>query len=233
MQLQIWSDIACPWCWVGKKHIETAIARFDQSVEVHWRAFELNPQAPTTSPQKVDYVARLASKYGMGRADAQAFIDRMTQAGRQVGVDFRFDRIRPCNTFNAHRLLAWAHKAGHQMALKERMFEAYMSLGLDLNDNATLSQLASQAGLPADDAAAVLRNGSFADEVRAEQAEARRLGITGVPFFVFGPGIAASGAQPPEVLHNALVHTHSAQMAQSTAASAEPAGDTCGVDGCD
>lgn len=233
MQLQIWSDIACPWCWVGKKHMEAAMASFDGDVQVVWRAFELNPHAPATSPESVDYAERLASKYGMSRQDAQGFIDRMTQAGRNVGAEFRFDRIRPGNTFNAHRLLAWAHGLGRQDALKERMFKAYMNEGRDLNDTATLSRLAADVGLDADDAAAVLTNGSFADAVRADQADARELGITGVPFFVFGPGIAASGAQPPDVLRDALEHAHKIHGAADTAAAADAAAGSCGVDGCD
>ncbi len=236
MQLQIWSDIACPWCWVGKKNLEAALAQFDHPAQVVWRAFELNPEAPATPPQPVDYVGRLASKYGMGRQDAQAFIDRMTQAGKSVGVDFRFDRIRPCNTFQAHRLLAWAHTLGpgRQDALKERFFEAYMHQGLDLNDPDTLSRLASEVGLDADAATAVLGDGSFADEVRADQTTARALGITGVPFFVFGPGIAASGAQPPATLLDALKQAHKLQTTEAAASSTvDGAPGVCGVDGCD
>lgn len=233
MKIEIWSDIACPWCWVGKKHIEAALAGFGAEVQVVWRAFELNPLAPTTPAHPVDYVGRLASKYGMGRRDAQAFIDRMTLAGRACGIDFRFDRIRPCNTFNAHRLLAWANMSGHQDALKERLFQAYMNEGMDLNDAPTLRTLAVEVGLDADDAAAVLATDAFRDAVRADEASAQQLGITGAPFFVFGPGVVASGAQPPEKLRNALVHAHSLQVPEQTSAStAEPAPGTCGVDGC-
>ena len=213
MKIEVWSDVACPWCWVGKKHLEKALADFDTETEVTWRAFELNPQAPATSSEPVDYAARLAAKYRMDRRDAQAFIDRMTEAGRQAGIVFRFDRIRPCNTFKAHQLLAWADSLGHQDALKERLFLAYMNEGHDLNNTTTLGALAAEAGLDTDQAVAVLANGDYADHVRADQGRARELGITGVPFFVLGPGIAASGAQPPDVLLRALSRARDLQSA--------------------
>lgn len=233
MELQVWSDIACPWCWVGKKHLEAALTELGNDVEVVWRAFELNPAAPATPPRAVDYAERLAAKYGMGRPQAQAFIDRMTQAGAEAGVDMRFDRIRPCNTFNAHRLLAWARSLGHQDALKERLFKAYLNEGLDLSDVNTLSRLASKVGLDLDDAAAVLGTDAFSDDVRSDQAEARRLGIQGVPFFYFGPGIVASGAQPPEVLRGAYLEAQRRQAAESNTSPADSAAPVCGVDGCD
>ncbi|MEM9598291.1 MAG: DsbA family oxidoreductase [Acidobacteriota bacterium] len=233
MEIQIWSDIACPWCWVGKKHIEIALADFDPKVRVVWRAFELNPQAPTTSSGPVDYAQRLADKYRMGRRDAQGFIDRMTQAGRDVGVDMRFDRIRPCNTFNAHRLLAWAHDLGDRGALKEHLFAAYLSEGRDLNDAGTLGQLVSEAGLDGEQAVKVLADGSFGDEVRGDQAEAQRLGITGVPFFVFGHGLTASGAQTPAVLRRALIEALSRHAAESSSSSTDGSSPAaCDVDGC-
>ncbi|MEO1368061.1 MAG: DsbA family oxidoreductase [Acidobacteriota bacterium] len=204
VELRIWSDIACPWCWVGKKHLEQALADFEGDVRVHWHAFELNPQAPPTSTEPVDYAERLAAKYGMGLPDARAFIDRMTQAGRDAGVEMRFDRIRPCNTFDAHRLLAWARAEGRQDALKERFFAAYLAEGRDLNDAATLSALAADVGLDPAQASSIVGGEAFGREVRADQALARRLGINGVPFFVFGHGLAASGAQPPATLLDAL-----------------------------
>lgn len=232
MDIQVWSDIACPWCWVGKKHLEMALKGFEDDIEVTWRAFELNPAAPATPTRAVDYAERLAAKYGMARTQAQGFIDRMTQAGAAVGVDMRFDRIRPCNTFNAHRLLAWARSLDHQNSLKDRLFKAYLNEGLDLNDVSTLSRLASKVGLDMDDAAAVLGTDAFGEEVRSDQAEARRLGIQGVPFFVFGPGIVASGAQPPEVLRGAFLEAQRRQAAEQDASTVDAA-PVCGVDGCD
>ncbi|MEM1178445.1 MAG: DsbA family oxidoreductase [Acidobacteriota bacterium] len=232
MELQIWSDIACPWCWVGKKHLEMALADFGPDVDIVWRAFELNPEAPATAPEPVDYAQRLAAKYGMGRRDAEGFIDRMTGAGRDAGVEMRFDRIRPCNTFNAHRLLAWAKTSGHRVDLKERLFRAYLNEGRDLNHSDTLRELATDVGLDADGALAVLAGDSFGKEVRMDQALARQLGITGVPFFVFGRGLAASGAQPPSVLLDALQRAHRAGQAEDESSAGSPDGATCGAEGC-
>ncbi len=229
-KIEVWSDIACPWCWVGKKHIEAALADFDAEVSVVWRAFELNPQAPATPPHPVDYAERLALKYGMSRDQAQAFIDRMTAAGADQGAEFRFDRIRPSNTFNAHRLLSWAGDFDLQNALKERLFLAYMNEGLDVNDADTLCTLAAEVGLNAEDAAEILASDAHSQAVRADKARAAELGITGVPFFVFGPGITASGAQPPEVLREALDHAR--RLGADQGSTTEATSGTCSVDGC-
>ena len=214
MEIEVWSDIACPWCWIGKKHLETALAGFEDEVHVIWRAFELNPQAPATPSQAVDYAQRLASKYRMSREEAQAFIDRMTAAGAEQGLDFRFDRIRPCNTFSAHRLLSWAKDFGLQETFGERLFRAYMNEGLDLNDTNILSRLAAEVGLDAEDAATILDSGAHGEAVRADQARAGELGITGVPFFVFASSVAASGAQPPQRLREALIRARDIRAAQ-------------------
>ena len=232
-KIEVWSDIACPWCWVGKKHIEAALADFDAEVRVVWRAFELNPQAPATPPYPVDYAEKLAFKYGMSRDQAQAFIDQMTAAGAAQGAEFRFDRIRPSNTFNAHRLLSWAGELGLQNALKERLFLAYMNEGSDVNDTDTLCTLAADVGLNAEEAKEILASGAHSEAVRAEQARAAEMGITGVPFFVFGSGITASGAQPQEVLREALDQACRLDAAQRNQSStAEIAPGTCGLDGC-
>ncbi|MCH9649812.1 MAG: DsbA family oxidoreductase [Deltaproteobacteria bacterium] len=221
-RIEVWSDIACPWCWVGKKNLEAAMAGFEGQVEVVWRAFELDPQAPAASPDPVDYVERLASKYRMSRQEAQAFIDRMTAAGREKGVEIRFDRIRPCNTFNAHRLLSWAKDFGLQDALKERLFLAYMNEGQDVGDASTLARLASEVGLEAAGAAELLGSDAHRDEVLEDLTRARELGVTGVPFFYFGPGLTAVGAQPPAMLRNALLSAPSSEVSVAS----------CTVEGC-
>lgn len=202
MKIDVWSDIACPWCWVGKRHLETAIEGLD--VEVEWHPFELDPRERPT-PESVDYVERLASKYGMSPGEAQGFIDRMTAAGAAQGAEIRFDRIRPANTFNAHRLLAWAHEAGKQDALKERLFVAYMNEGQDVNDAATLTSLCADVGLDAADAARVLASDRYADAVREGLAQASAHGVRGVPYFRFASGAGLSGAHPPDALRRALL----------------------------
>lgn len=205
VNIEIWSDIACPWCWVGKRSLEAAIASSGHEVAIRWRAFELNPDAPADAPAAVDYVARLADKYGTSRDEAEGFITRMIEAGRGRGLEIRFDRIRPSNTFDAHRLLAFAYRDNLQTELKENLFQAYLHEGRSISDPETLLAVAIETGLAGSDVSAVLDGTDFAKDVRNDEALARQLGITGVPCFVFtqlNEGI--SGAQPPEVLGDAI-----------------------------
>ena len=174
-------------------------------VSLRWRAFELNPQAPREAPERVDYAARLAEKYGTSRTEGEAFIARMVQAGRDRGLDLRFDRIRPSNTFDAHRLLALARLHGCQTELKERLFRAYLHQGLAISDHATLQAIALESGLYEQQVQSLLNGRDFSDEVRGDQLLARQMGINGVPCFVFPQlGEGVSGAQPPEVLRGLI-----------------------------
>lgn len=205
VNIEIWSDIACPWCWVGKRSLEAAIASSDHKVVIRWRAFELNPDAPADAPEAVDYVARLADKYGTSRDEAEDFIARMVDAARGRGLEIRFDRIRPSNTFDAHRLMALAYRHDRQTELKENLFRAYLHEGQSISDPETLLAVAVESGLAGSDVSAILDGTDYAEDVRNDEDLARKLGITGVPCFVFkqlNEGI--SGAQPPEVLGDAM-----------------------------
>lgn len=204
LPIDIWSDIACPWCWVGKRHLETAIAESGISTAINWRAFELDPAAPREAPQQTDYVERLAKKYGTARDEAQEMIDRMVDFGRTSGVEMRFDRIRPSSTFDAHRLLAWAREHDRQTELKERLFLAYLHEGLCVSDREVLGSLAEDVGLGGDEAQEVLSGDQYLEDVRADEQLASRIGATAVPFFVFDNRLAVSGAQPPEVLREVM-----------------------------
>jgi predicted DsbA family dithiol-disulfide isomerase len=205
LKMEIWSDIACPWCWVGKRGLDRAIEQFESEVSVRWRAFELNPQAPLGGPGPVDYAQRLADKYGTGRDEAQQMIDRMVATGRERGLDIRFDRVRPTNTFDAHRLLAWAADSGNQTALKEALFNAYLHEGLLISDREILAGLAEKVGLEREQATGILLGDEWSTEVRADEQLARQIGISGVPCFVF-PQVrrGLSGAQPVDVLLQAM-----------------------------
>ncbi|MCA9706922.1 MAG: DsbA family oxidoreductase [Myxococcales bacterium] len=227
LRVEIWSDIACPWCWVGKRRLEAAIERFGRPVEVIWRAFELDPSAPRAHPPGTDYVQRLADKYRTTRDQAQAMIDRMTRVGAEDGLDFRFDRARPGNTFDAHRLLGWAAEHGRQGALKERLMQAYMHEGRSVADHAVLVELAAEVGLDPERAQAVLSSDAHARDVRAEQALAAELGVTGVPFFVIAERYAVSGAQPAELLVGVLERAWADGPRE-----VEPPAEACGPDGC-
>jgi len=184
MKVEIWSDVVCPWCYVGKRRFESALGRFEHrdQVEVVWRAFELDPSAP---PEREGaYAERLATKYRVDATEARAMIDRMVSTGAADGLELRFDRARPGNTFDAHRLLHLALDRGVQGALKERLLAATFTEGAPIGDADTLAGVAGLAGLDPDEARAVLDGDAYAAEVRADERRAATLGISAVPFFV-------------------------------------------------
>lgn len=205
LDIEIWSDIACPWCWVGKRGLESALESFDSPVAVRWNAFELNRRAPREVPEHFDYVQRLARKYGVEHDAAQEMIDRMVAAGHDRGLELRFDRIRPSNTFDAHRLLVWARDEGRQAELKEALFIAYLREGRLISDPAVLIDLAEQAQLDGLQAQQILSGDAYASSVRDDEQRAARIGVTSVPCFVFPEArLAVSGAQPAAVLLEAM-----------------------------
>ena len=205
LEVEIWSDIACPWCYVGKRRFETALKDFEHrdDVTVTWRSFELDPTAPRVR-EKNSYAERLASKYRLAVSDAQAMIDRMTAVGAEEGIEFRFDRIQAGNTFDAHRLLHLAAAHDRQDAMKERLLRAYFTEGAAIGEPEVLADLASEVGLDAAHVRRVLAGDEHADDVRSDEATAAELGIHGVPFFVIGRRYGVSGAQPASELAKVL-----------------------------
>lgn len=198
MKVEIWSDVVCPWCYVGTRRFEEAVERFRADgggdVEVVHRAFELDPTVP---PEGMDLAGYLARKFGGAQRVTQTH-GRLGHAGREVGVDFRWEGKRRVNTFDAHRLTAWAlDTAGPvtQHDLHQRLFRAYFTDGLDVADHAVLARLAAEAGLDPELAAEVLATGAYADTVRAEEADASSRDIHAVPTFVIGGTWAIPGAQ--------------------------------------
>ena len=225
MHVEIWSDIACPWCYVGKRRFEKALAEYEQrdEVTVEWRSFELDPASPAERPQ--DGTTHLAEKYGMSREQALEMQRGMAQTAAAEGLRFDFDRQRGGNTFDAHRLLHLAKAHGLQDALGERLFDSYMRQGGLMSDHDTLHRLAFEAGLPEDEVVDTLASERFADDVREDERTARSFGISGVPFFVVDRQYGASGAQPPELLLQLL-----RQARPEIQLVAE--GHACGIDGC-
>jgi predicted DsbA family dithiol-disulfide isomerase len=208
MNVEIWSDVVCPWCYIGKRRFERAVASFGHpgEVTVTYRSFELDPNAPA---QRVGTQAEhLARKYGMTIAQAEQASQQMTERAAADGLEFRFDLIRGGNTFDAHRLLHLAKDHGLQPELKERLMRATFTEGLPIADKPILARLATEAGLPAEQVQAVLDGDAYADAVRSDEQQAARYGITGVPFFVADGKYAVSGAQPPEVLLELLRRAH-------------------------
>jgi len=204
MKVEIWSDIACPWCAVGKRRFERALASFSHrdDVEVEWRSFELDPHAPRI--HGVPAVELLSRKYGVPVEQARAMNARLTGEAAKEGLAFELERLQVGNTFDAHRLIHHAHAHGRRDAMVERLFRAYLSEGAALGDVEVLARLAGEVGLDVDDSRAMLAGSGFASEVRADEARARDFGITGVPFFAIDERYGISGAQPPEAFLAAL-----------------------------
>jgi len=231
LRIDVWSDIACPWCYVGKRRLEAALALFPHrdAVEIAWRAFELDPSAPPERDRGVSYAERLSKKYGAEVREAEGMIKRMTEVAAADGLDFRFDHIRSGNTFDAHRLIHFAGGRGKQSAVKERLLRAYLTEGELMSDPETLVRLAGEAGLDTEEVRAMLASDASVKEVREDEDEARKLGISGVPFFVMGGKYAVSGAQPAEILLRALSRACS-DITAHPVAYAE--GAACGPDSC-
>ncbi|MGB9184127.1 MAG: DsbA family oxidoreductase [Solirubrobacteraceae bacterium] len=200
MDVEIWSDIACPWCYIGKRRFEAALERFEHrdQVRVTWRSFELHPDAPPE--RQGDLAARLGEKYGMSVEQARASQQNLTDMAAGEGLSYHFDKARSGNTFDAHRVIALAAEHGLQGAMKERLLSAYFTEGELVSDPEALVRLASEVGVPADAVRETLASDRFAEEVRDDELTARRLGISAVPTFVVDRALGASGAQPPDQL---------------------------------
>jgi predicted DsbA family dithiol-disulfide isomerase len=208
--IDVVSDVVCPWCFIGKRHLEAALAGVPEAAgaRVLWHPFELNPDLPA---EGVDRRAYLEAKFG-GPARAAEIYARVREAGARAGIAFDFDAIaRQPNTRDAHRLIAWAQAQGDANALVERLFRAYFLEGCFIGERATLAALAADAGYDAGAARAWLDSGDGALEIAAAQSRARSLGISGVPFFVFDGKIGLSGAQPPETMREAIARARAAQ----------------------
>src|SRR6476661_191704 len=216
MKVEIWSDIACPWCYVGKRRFERALAQFEHAgdVEVVWRSFELDPNAPRTYAESQDEL--LAKKYGMPVEKARAMNERMTGEARKEGLAFHLDRVKVGNTFDAHRLVHLAAESGRADAMKERLMRAYFTEGEAVGDPATLVRLGAEIGLDEARVREVVNGDAYATDVRADEARARSFGISGVPFFAIDERYGVSGAQPAEVLLGALRQAYEEAQATPT-----------------
>jgi predicted DsbA family dithiol-disulfide isomerase len=206
MLVEVWSDLVCPWCYLGKRRLEAALERFPHAdrVDVVWRSFELEPDAPRQAESRR---ALLLSRYGMTAEQAAERDAQMTALAVDAGLEYRPDLAQLGNTFDAHRVLHAARAAGLQGQAKERLLRGYFTEGRKLTDADTLVELAAEAGLDAEVARTALADGSFAEAVRDDEREAAAIGITGVPFFVLNRRYAVSGAQPSELLLQALQRT--------------------------
>jgi predicted DsbA family dithiol-disulfide isomerase len=202
LRIEVWADLICPWCYIGRRRLEAALAKTQTDADVVWRSFELAPNAGTRT--EVGDVAYLAKKYRIPAAQAQKMIDNVSGIAARDGLEYHLDRTRTGNSFDGHRIVHLGRASGVQGAIMERLMRAHFTEGRALDDHATLVELAVEAGIAEAAAREVLAGEQYASDVRTDEARARELGITGVPFFVLAGKLGVSGAQPAEVLAQAI-----------------------------
>jgi predicted DsbA family dithiol-disulfide isomerase len=202
LNIDVVSDVVCPWCYLGKKRLERALAgQPGEPIEVHWRPYQLDPSIPA---QGLERRAYMINKFGNdGRIEAAH--ERLRALGAEEGIAFDFDKIaRAPNTLDAHRLIRWAFVAGAQDRIVDRLFKLYFEEGRDIGDRALLIETAAECGIDREVVAKLFADGSDEEEVRAEIAQAQSLGVTGVPFFIFAQRFGVPGAQSVDVLATAI-----------------------------
>ncbi|WP_226666539.1 DsbA family oxidoreductase [Metabacillus litoralis] len=204
MNIEVWSDIVCPFCYIGKKRLEEALKQFphNEDVNVIFRSFELNPEAPIHS--EGDYVELLAKKYNTSQEQIVKMNNQLTEQAKEVGLTYHLDQVKPTNTLDAHRLIHFAKKNGKENEMVVRLFDAYFTEVKHIADHSTLIQLAVEIGLNEQEVKEMLASNLFEDVVRQEENDAQQIGVTGVPFFVINRKYAISGAQPIEVFLEVL-----------------------------
>lgn len=229
MRVDIWSDVVCPFCYIGKKRLEAAAQQAEIELEIHWHSFELDPEAPIR--QEISNSERLAQKYGRTLAEVEDMQRNIAAMAKEEGIEFNWENANSGNTFNAHRIIHLAQSKGLGSEAKEAFFYSYMTQGLPIGERETIEDVASRIGLNPVEVDDVLNSDEFADFVKFDQDVAReQLKVTGVPFFVFDQRIALAGAQPREVfiqvLEQALSTTSNQELENSQ-------GDVCNEDSCE
>ncbi len=229
MQVEVFSDVVCPWCYIGKRHMEQALEQFPHAdqVSVTYRSYQLSPDTPKDADGTLTEM--LSKKYQVPLEQAQAMNDRVSGVAAETGLDYHLDQAHPANTFDAHRLLHFAAEHGKQAEMKERLLASYFTEGKRIGDTDVLVGEAEAIGLDGAAARAVLDGTDYTDDVNSDLSLAQAFGISGVPFFVIDRKYGLSGAQPAEVirqaLENAWMESHPLTMVGATPAAADAAGD--------
>ncbi|MFN8181159.1 MAG: DsbA family oxidoreductase [Bacteroidota bacterium] len=206
MKVEIWSDVQCPFCYIGKRHFEQAMAQFAHAgqIEVEWHSFQLDPDLPKPASH-LNIYQYLAERKGISVQQSESMHASVTQMAKNAGLDYHFEKAVVANSFDAHRLIQFAKTKGLGDAAEERLFHAYFTEGKDLCDGAVLLQLAQEIGLNEAESKSVIDGNAYREAVLADVREAEQIGISGVPFFVFDRKYAVSGAQPSNVFLSALL----------------------------
>ncbi|MEO8252958.1 MAG: DsbA family oxidoreductase [Flavobacterium sp.] len=233
LKIQIWSDIMCPFCYIGKRRLENALTQFghQDAIEIEWKSFQLDPNFVAEKDDNL--VDHLAEKYRKDREWAEESLASMTQNAANSGLEFHFEKAIMANSLDAHRLLHLAkeHQLGNEM--KELLFKAYLTDGKDINNKETLTKLAIQVGLEENTIETVLNSNAFANKVQEDIQMAQNLGVQGVPFFVFDNKYAVSGAQHQETFVKTLEKVwEEGQFESKITILNTPDADSCGIDGC-
>ena len=228
MQVEIWSDIACPFCYIGKRKFENALKDFDQkdTVEITWRSFQLDPEMIVVPNQTVHEY--LGKRKGTSTVEGKKMNDSMAAIAREVGLEFNFDKAQINNTMDAHRVLHLAKKHGVQNEMKQALFAAYYTDGKNTGDTETLVSVGETVGLNAVEIRKVLESDMYRNDVIADQEYAQQIGVQGVPFYVFNNKYAVSGAQPTAVFADVL---NKVWEEENPAVEMLSAGATCTADG--
>lgn len=204
MQIEIWSDVMCPFCYIGKRHFEAALEKFpdNRQVEITWKSFQLDPSLP--EKEELDHEQYLVDRKGLPKDQVKSLLDHVTQSAKQAGLDYHFEKVVTVNSLNAHRLIQMAKTKGLGAIAEERFFKAYFTEGRDIADKSTLMELGKDIGLSSEEVQEALSNEQYTGKVNRDIEEAQQIGVRGVPFFVFDRKYAVSGAQPPDVFTQTL-----------------------------
>lgn len=212
IRVDIFSDIACPWCFIGKRRFERGVEAFEysQNVDVYWHSYQLDPSLPENyDGSEAEYLSKMK---GLGQEQVAQMLDHVTAQAAAEGLNYDFANLKVANSFTALRVLEYAKKHGAGNEMKEALLSAHFEKGLNTGDQETLLELAGTLGLDTGELRAKLSSGSYVEEVNADIVQARELGISGVPFFIIDGKYGISGAQPAEVLANALAQVHSGEV---------------------
>lgn len=235
MKIEIWSDVMCPFCYIGKRNFETALELFGDrnDLEVEWKSFQLDPSLPEV--QNGSYADHLMQSKGMGKEQVEGMLDNVTQMAKKVGLEYNFDKSVMVNSKKAHQLTQLAKTRGLGDEMEESLFRAFFTDGKNIADEETLVELGKEVGLNETEIRKSLSDEKYAQLVSKDIQEARALGLSGVPFFVFDRKYAVSGAQPPQAFMQTLEKSFSEWRAANPKIKIEVIqGQSCSVDGvCD
>ncbi|MDY0395293.1 DsbA family oxidoreductase [Virgibacillus halophilus] len=236
MKIEIWSDYVCPFCYIGEHRLAKALDDFPNkdNVKIEFKCYELDPNAKHMPDG--DYYSMLANKLGITSEQAKQSSENLAEQAAELGLDYRFDKMKPTNTFDAHRLAKYAEKIGKGKEMVEALFYAYFTEGKLISDHDELTELAETVGMEKEDAVSVLACNEKGRRVREDEEQAREIGVQGVPFFVFNEKYAVSGAQPPEVFKQVLEKVEEEEQAKPHLQTLTPDGSEttyCTDEGCE